>query len=57
VTNVEALPRAMNASLAESRFRTLLLAIFGAIALVLATVGIYDEATRIGQRLRGGLFE
>jgi putative ABC transport system permease protein len=41
VTKVETLPQAMNASLAEPRFRTLLLAIFGAIALVLATVGIY----------------
>jgi len=41
VAKVETLPQAMNASLAEPRFRTLLLAIFGAIALVLATVGIY----------------
>jgi predicted permease len=41
VTNVETLPHAINASVAEPRFRTLLLAIFGAIALVLATVGIY----------------
>jgi putative ABC transport system permease protein len=41
VTKVETLPQAISASLAEPRFRTLLLAIFGAIALVLATVGIY----------------
>jgi putative ABC transport system permease protein len=41
VAKVETLPQAMNASLAEPRFRTLLLAIFGAIALLLATVGIY----------------
>jgi putative ABC transport system permease protein len=41
VTNVETLPQAMNASVAEPRFRTLLPAIFGAIALVLATVGIF----------------
>lgn len=41
VAKVETLPQAMNASLAEPRFRTLLLAIFGAIALVLAAVGIY----------------
>ena len=41
VTEVETLPQAMNASLAEPRFRTLLLAVFGAIALVLASVGIY----------------
>lgn len=41
VAKVETLPQAMNASLAEPRSRTLILAIFGAIALVLATVGIY----------------
>jgi putative ABC transport system permease protein len=41
VTRVETLPQAMNASVAEPRFRTMLLAIFGAIALLLATVGIY----------------
>jgi len=41
VTNIETLPQAMHASVAEPRFRTLLLAIFGAIALLLATVGIY----------------
>lgn len=41
VTNVETLPQAMSASVAEPRFRTMLVAIFGAIALVLATVGIY----------------
>ena len=41
VTKVETLPQAISASLAEPRFRTLLLAIFGAIALLLAAVGIY----------------
>lgn len=41
VSNVETMPQAMNASVAEPRFRTVLLAIFGVIALVLATVGIY----------------
>jgi putative ABC transport system permease protein len=41
VTNIETLPQALHASVAEPRFRTLLLAIFGAIALLLATVGIY----------------
>lgn len=41
VTRVEMLPQAMIASVAGPRFRTLLLTVFGAIALVLATVGIY----------------
>jgi putative ABC transport system permease protein len=41
VTEVETLPEALRSSVAEPRFRTLLLAIFGAIALLLATVGIY----------------
>jgi putative ABC transport system permease protein len=41
VTEVETLPEALNASVAEPRFRTLLLVIFGIIALLLATVGIY----------------
>ena len=41
VTHIETLPQALHASVAEPRFRTLLLAIFGAIALLLATIGIY----------------
>jgi putative ABC transport system permease protein len=41
VTEVETLPDALHASVAEPRFRTLLLGLFGAIALLLATVGIY----------------
>ncbi|MGA7317780.1 MAG: ABC transporter permease [Silvibacterium sp.] len=41
VTNIETLPQAMHSSVAGPRFRTMLLAIFGAIALLLATVGIY----------------
>lgn len=41
VAKVETLPQAMSASLAEPRFRMQLLVVFGAIALVLATVGIY----------------
>ncbi|MGB6725931.1 MAG: ABC transporter permease [Terracidiphilus sp.] len=41
VTNIETLPQAMQASVAEPRFRSLLLAIFGAIALLLSAVGIY----------------
>jgi putative ABC transport system permease protein len=41
VTDIEALPQGLYASVAEPRFRTLLLALFGAIALLLAAVGIY----------------
>jgi putative ABC transport system permease protein len=41
VTDIMSLPEALNASLAQPRFRTLLLALFGAIALVLAAVGIF----------------
>lgn len=41
ITDVETLPEALHGSVAEPRFRTLLLSIFGAIALLLATVGIY----------------
>ena len=40
VTNIETLPQALHSSVAGPRFRTVLLAIFGAIALLLATVGI-----------------
>lgn len=41
VTDIMTLPDALNASVAQPRFRTLLLAFFGAIALVLAAVGIF----------------
>lgn len=41
VTNIEMVPEALQASMAAPRFRTLLLAIFAAIALLLASVGIY----------------
>jgi putative ABC transport system permease protein len=41
VTNIETLPEALSASVAQPRFRTLLLGLFGAIALVLAAVGIF----------------
>jgi putative ABC transport system permease protein len=41
VTDIEALSQGLQASVAEPRFRTLLLALFGAIALLLAAVGIY----------------
>ncbi|MGC2638685.1 MAG: ABC transporter permease [Acidobacteriaceae bacterium] len=41
VTNVETLPQALQASVAVPRFRTALLGLFGAMALLLAAVGIY----------------
>jgi putative ABC transport system permease protein len=41
VTNVETLTKAVQASVAEPRFRTLLLGLFGGMALVLAAIGIY----------------
>jgi putative ABC transport system permease protein len=41
VTDVETLPEAVHASVAEPRFRTLLLGLFGGMALVLAAIGIY----------------
>jgi putative ABC transport system permease protein len=41
VTDVMSLSDALNASVAQQRFRTLLLGLFGAIALVLAAVGIF----------------
>ncbi|MGH9431271.1 MAG: ADOP family duplicated permease [Terriglobia bacterium] len=41
VTDVESFPDALGASVAQERFRTLLLGLFGAIALALAAVGIF----------------
>lgn len=41
VTDVEAFPAALHASLAWPRFRTLLLGGFGSLALLLAALGIY----------------
>lgn len=41
VTDVALLPDVVNESVAQARFRTLLLAFFGAIALILAGVGIF----------------
>jgi putative ABC transport system permease protein len=41
VTDIAQLPDVLNASVAQPRFRTLLLGLFGAIALILAAVGIF----------------
>ena len=41
VTDVESFPDALGASVAQERFRTLLLGLFGALALVLSAVGIF----------------
>ncbi|MGA9978706.1 MAG: ABC transporter permease [Candidatus Sulfotelmatobacter sp.] len=41
VTDITTLPVALSASVAEPRFRTLILGLFSAIALVLAAVGIF----------------
>jgi len=41
LTDVALLPDVLNASVAQPRFRTLLLGLFGAIALILAGVGIF----------------
>jgi putative ABC transport system permease protein len=41
VTDVESFPEAVGASVAQERFRTLLMSSFSAIALILATVGIF----------------
>ena len=41
VSNVESMTEAINASVEQPRFRTMLLGLFGAIALVLAAAGIF----------------
>jgi putative ABC transport system permease protein len=41
VTDVESFPEAVGASVAQERFRTLLMSSFSAIALILAAVGIF----------------
>jgi putative ABC transport system permease protein len=41
VTDVESLPEAVGASVAQERFRTLLMSSFGGIALILAAIGIF----------------
>jgi putative ABC transport system permease protein len=41
VTRIEMLPEALHASVAKPGFRALLLGVFGAIALLLAAIGIY----------------
>jgi putative ABC transport system permease protein len=41
ITDIESLPQVLSVSVAEPRFRTLLLGLFGAMALALAAVGIF----------------
>ena len=41
MTDIALLPDVLNASVAQPRFRTLLLGMFGAIALILAAIGIF----------------
>jgi putative ABC transport system permease protein len=41
VTDIASLPDALSASVAQPRFRTLLIALFGVLALILAAIGIF----------------
>jgi len=50
IDRVQTLDGAIGASVADHRFRTLLIAIFGALGLVLACVGVYSVAAYSAQR-------
>ena len=46
VTAIDAMPALVSRSIAEPRYRTALIALFGAIAAVLATIGVYGVTAR-----------
>ena len=50
VTDVQSFPDVLGASVAQDRFRTLLMASFGAIALLLAAVGIFGVMSYTASR-------